>query len=83
MREGKGDESEFADDGKAVAQGEDDARDAGVGGHTVVEGLDGQCLMVAGGGIVEKHLAVPKGVVGKDYAAGTEARQDEVEVAIV
>ncbi len=36
--------------------------------------------MVAGGGIGEKHFAVPEGVVGEDDAAGGQEGQHEVEV---
>ena len=60
---------------QAVAEGEDDAFDARVDGDVVVEEADAAGLWVAVVCGVD-DVAVPKGVVGEDEAAGTEQGED-------
>lgn len=74
---------EFADEGEAVAHGEDDLLDADIGGDEVVEALEAEGLQVAGGRGGVEHLAVPEGVVGDDEAAGADEGQHELVVLVV
>lgn len=69
----------LADEGEAVAEGDDDCFKLRVRGHVGVEAVEGEGLrVVVGDGV--GHLAVPERIVGYDEASVAQTRQYEIQI---
>ena len=62
-----------SDESESIAEREDYFFDSWVVGNEVVECFDGDGLVVVVGWVFDEDFAIPKGVVGKNYATGIHA----------
>ena len=72
-----------SDESESIAQWQYYFFDTGVVGNEVVEGFDGDGLMVVVGWVFDEDFAIPKGVVGKNYATGIHARKEHIVVLLI
>ena len=72
-----------SDESESIAQWQYYFFDAGVVGNEVVEGFDGDGLMVVVGWVFDEDFAIPKGVVGKNYATGIHTWKEHIVVLLI